>query len=188
MSNLLQVTRLKVLTKGRTPLAVECEVTPDTAPYLVTSSKGLTWVPRASADGTIKAAIRLKAMPEQFFTDVVEAVHLAGVQWEWGNVLPMSVEGMQAALDHVAEYELGDMEILVPPSADGEPSPGMKLAIELNKPHRPSSWLPRDLAVVVPKDRSFVGMVYRVGGKDIVGLVHNAARGIAIVSSRVPSG
>jgi len=183
MSNLLHLTKMKLPKKG-TPLALECEVSPDTAPYLVTSSKGLVWVPQTSADGTIKAAVRLKTQPEQFFLDVVEAVHKAGQHWEWGNVLPMTPEGLEEAITHVEEYELGEIEILVPPSVEGEPSPGMEIATKLNKPHRPTSWLPRDLAVIVPKDRTFVGSVYRIG-KDIVGVVHNAARGLAIVSSRV---
>jgi len=47
---------------------------------------------------------------------------------------------------------------------------------------RPCSWVPDDTIIVVPKDRSYVGVVTRLTTKKIAGVVHNAARGIAIVS------
>ncbi len=188
MSNLLDITRIakaKLPKKGAL-LAMECDVSPDTAPYLVTTSKGLTWVGHASAEGCITAAVRLDTHPDQFFLDVIEAVHAAGRKLEWGNIHPMSHEGMQVAIDHVEEYELGDVEILTPTAAKEGDRGIIALTSRFDYPQRPCSWLPGDLAVIVPKDRGFVGMVYRVTGRDIVGLVHNAARGIAIVSDRVP--
>lgn len=182
VSNLLDVTRIS---KGNLPkkgrvLAMECEVSPDTAPYLVTSSKGLTWVPHASAAGSINAAVRLKTQPDQFFVDCVEAIHEAGLTWGWGNVLPMTRLGVAKAVEHVVGYDLGEVELLAPPN-----SPHIALGTGFDIPIRPSSWLPDDLMVVVPKDRGFVGLVYRVTSNDMVGLVHNAARGISLVSCRV---
>ena len=188
MSNLLDITRIakaKLPKKGAL-LAMECDVSPDTAPYLVTTSKGLAWVGHASKEGCITAAVRLNTHPDQFFLDVVEAIHTAGQELEWDNVHPLSHEGMQAAIDHVEEYELGDVEILTPTATKEQDREIIVTASRFDYPQRPCSWLPGDLAVIVPKDRGFVGSVYRVTARDIVGLVHNAARGIAIVSDRVP--
>lgn len=185
MSNLLDVTRLTKMSvpKKGTLMALECEVSPDTAPYLVTSSKGLTWVPNASIENKVTAAVRLRCHPEMFFADVVEAVHEAGQTWEWGNVLPLSPEGLQTALDYIRAYDLGDVEILVP-TGQGSGRVVTGFASDMDYATRPCSWLPQDLAVIVPKDRGFVGLVYRVTGQDLVGLVHNAARGMAILSNR----
>jgi hypothetical protein len=187
MSNLLDVTRISKmrLPKAGQVLAMQCAVSGETAPYLVTTSKGLTWVKHCSAEGTVAAAVRLGTKPEQFFTDVVEAVHAAGLAWEWGNVLPMTREGMQEALDHVLEYDLGDVEILIPTAVNEQDREIAVLTSHFDYATRPCSWLPGDLAVVVPKDRGFVGLVYRVTSSDMVGLVHNAARGMAIVSCRL---
>jgi hypothetical protein len=187
VSNLLNVTRIakaQIPKKGMA-VAMECEVSPDTAPYLVTTSKGLVWVSHASAEGTINAAVRLKAHANEFFLDVVEAVHEAGVNLDWGNVHPMTPAGMQAAIDHVGGYELGDVEILTPTAAKEQDRGIIAMTSHFDHPQRPCSWMPKDLAVVVPKDRGFVGSVYRVTARDIVGVVHNAARGIAVVSCRL---
>jgi hypothetical protein len=187
MSNLLDVTRISKssLPKKGQVMALECEVSPETAPYIVTSSKGLTWVGHASAENKVTAAVRLGCHPEMFFKDVVEAVHTAGQAWKWGNVLPMTREGMQEALDHVLEYDLGDVEILIPTAVNEQDREIAALASHFDYATRPCSWLPGDIAVVVPKDRGFVGLVYRVTSSDMVGLVHNAARGMAIVSCRL---
>lgn len=166
-------------------MALECVVSPDTAPYLVTSSKGLAWVGKCTADHTINVAVRLKTSPDQFFLDVVEAVYEAGRKLDWGNVHALTAEGVKAAIGHLEEYDLGGVEILIPAQDPTKAIANLVRPFEF--PMRPCSWLPKDLVVVVPKDRGFVGAVYRVSGGDIVGLVHNAARGIAIVSNRSPS-
>jgi len=140
-------------------------------------------VPHASAEGMITAAVRLDTLPDQFFLDVVETLLVAGRDQNWGTVHPVTHDGILAAVTHVEEYELGEIEILVPTGSSGQ-EPLFAAMGEFDYPQRPCSWLPGDMAVVVPKDRGFVGSVYRVTGKDIVGLVHNAARGIAIVTDR----
>lgn len=57
---------------------------------------------------------------------------------------------------------------------------------ELGLPFRPSSWVPEGTIVVVPKDRTFVGVVNRATTKKLAGVVHNAARGIAIAQGTPP--
>lgn len=60
--------------------------------------------------------------------------------------------------------------------------PELRSLIEESRlPFRASAWVPDGTIIVVPKDRNFVGLVHQVTAKKIVGVVHNAARGIAIV-------
>ena len=189
MSNLLHVTRFNKaqLPKSKMPLAIECEVSPETAPYLVTTSKGIAWVPTPN-ESVVRAAIRTKTHPDHFFKDIVETVHSTGLEMEWGNVLPLSRKGMEAAIRHVESYGFEDLEILVPTAANEQDREVIGTSSDFDYPTKTCSWLPGDLAVVVPKDRGFVGFVYRVTPNDIVGVVHNVARGLAIVSDRLPVG
>lgn len=189
MSNLLQVTRFSKaqMPKSKVPLAIECEVSPETAPYLVTTSKGLAWV-ATPTESVVRAAVRAKTHPDHFFKDIVETVHSTGLEMGWGNVLPLSRKGMEAAIQHVEGYGFDDLEILVPTVANEQDREVIGTSSKFDYPTKTCSWLPGDLAVVVPKDRGFVGFVYRVTHSDIVGVVHNVARGLAIVSDRLPVG
>lgn len=206
MSNLLHVIRLKskAVKKGHAPLWVEFPVSLETAPFLVSSSSSVMWIAEAhpgNPGNMVKAAVREAGVGE-LFTEVVDAVTAMGRQQEWGNVHPLTIEGLGAAIEHVESYDFEDLELLTPrqkfieealPEDEGESdervigvlvpdvSPAMQAVLdEFDLPMRPSSWVPDECVVVVPRDRSFVGVVARVTGKKIAGVVHNAARGIAI--------
>jgi len=192
------------------PLILEFQVPEETAPYLVSSSSSVLWINEAHPGSLIKAAVR-ESTPGAFFREVIEAVAAMGLQQEWGNVHPLTVEGLQAAIDHVSYYELGPLELLTPrahpagstgedededeappkaPWAKEKPQrvspaalmpPGLRpLLEEVGLPFRPSAWVPEGTVIVVPKDRSFVGVVSQVTPKKIAGVVHNAARSIGI--------
>lgn len=205
MSHLLHYTRLQSQTlqrKGVMPLMLEYPVPEETGPYLVSSSSSVLWVTELHPNSTVKAAVREVSLGD-FFREVVEAVAVMGRQQEWGNVHPLTLEGLQAAIEHVSYYDLAPLELLIPRahqagSAD-QPSdedaenqskaslvalmpPGLRPLIEeVGLPFRPSSWVPDGMIVVVPKDRTFVGVVNQVTPKKIAGVVHNAARGIGVV-------
>ncbi len=218
MSHLLHVTRLPskaVQRKGVMPLMLEFQVPAETAPYLVSSSSSVLWINDAHPGSLVKAAVR-ESTPGAFFREVVEAVIAMGRQQEWGNVHPLTIEGLRAAIDHVAFYELGPLELLTPrahpagstvddddedETAPGDVAaeapqrvssaalmpPGLRpLLEEAGLPFRPSAWVPSGTVVVVPRDRSFVGMVSQVTPKKIAGVVHNAARGIGIAQGSPP--
>ena len=204
MNHLLHVSRLqtKALSrKGTVPLMLEFGVAEETAPYLVSSSSSVMWVTEPHPGPSVKAAIREVSLTD-FFREVVEAVAVMGRLQKWGNVQPLTMEGLKAAIDHVAFYGLDPLELIIPrvrlsvvasdddddqedPQWVGPVSlmpPEIRPLIEgAGLPFRASAWVPEGTVVVVPKDRSFVGMVSQVTPKKIAGVVHNAARGLAIV-------
>ena len=206
----MHVTRLQskaMQRKGTMPLMLEFTVTDETAPYLVSSSSSVMWVQEPHPGPLVKAAVREVSLGE-FFREVVLAVAAMGRQQEWGNVHPLTVAGLRAAIEHVAYYDLEPLELLIPrahpsgsseeededsASLEGAPEAPQRLSPavlmppdlrpileEVGLPFRPSAWVPPGTVIVVPKDRTFVGVVSQVTSKKIAGVVHNAARGIAI--------
>lgn len=212
MSHLLHISRLQskaTQRKGVMPLMLEFQVPEETAPYLVSSSSSVMWINEAPGS-LVKAAVR-ESTPGAFFQEIIKAVAKMGLQQEWGNVHPLTVEGLQAAIDHVAFYDLGPLELLTPRahpagSAPGDDEdeemspeapqrvapaalmpPGLRPLLEAaGLPFRPSAWVPEGTVVVVPRDRSYVGMASQVTPKKIAGVVHNAARGIGIAQGTPP--
>lgn len=204
MAHLLVVGRLQakaLRAKSNVPLMLEYEVHPETAPYLVSSSSATLWVNELHPGNRVKTAIR-EVTVGAFYAEVVEAVVAMGTQMKWGNVHPLTVQGVRDAVDHVESYDLSPVELLIPrahPPGSGEPEesrdgveegsqeavdlmpPALRPLIDdLGIPFRPCSWMPANTIVVVPKERGFVGTVTKVGSRKLSGLVHNAARGIAV--------
>ena len=204
MSHLLAVMRLRTKAmqqKGNVPLMVEFTVSEETAPYLVSSSSSVMWINAAHPGPVVKAAVRQVTISD-FYAEVVDEVASMGRLQQWGNVQPLTHEGMQAAIDHINFYELGSLELLIPrshpaggPIAEKEGVEGDEKAKlpelmppelrpfieETGLPFRSCSWLPDSTIVVVPRDRTFVGIVSRVTPKRMAAVVHNSARGIAVV-------
>lgn len=189
MSNLLQVVRVNPKTatkKGNIPLILEFKVHADTAPYLVTSTDGLMWIEVAHPGDIVKAAVRDIESPAELFWAMTLSVIQRGKRDEWGNVHPFTKAGVLAAVAHLEDYELGDLEILVPrvrnkKNKDGKyQRPKWLHFEELGYPVRPSAWVPDDCAVVLPKDRDFVGLLSHLGPKQVAGAAHNPSRSIAV--------
>lgn len=209
MSNLLFVSRLAsqaLKRKGTVPLMLEFPVIEETAPFLVSSTSSVMWVNNAHPGPSVKAAVREVGLGA-FFAEVIEAVVAMGREMQWGNVHPLTPEGVRAAIAHLEYYELGALELLIPrahqasevvlldDNDDGEgveengkrvepvdlmPPELRPLIEDIGLPFRPSSWVPDNTIIVVPKDRTFVGVVSQVTNKKLAGVVHNAARGIAV--------
>jgi len=171
---------------------LEYGVPEETAPYLVSSSSSVMWISEPHPGPVVKAAVREVSLGD-FFRECVDAVAAMGRQQEWGNVHLLTLEGLRAAIEHVSFYELEPLELLIPraypPQKVNKPGtpdlmpPDLRpLLEEVGLPFRPSAWVPANTVIVVPKDRAFVGVVWQVTPKKIAGVVHNAARGIAIAS------
>ena len=182
MSHLLDIVRLDTK-KGKVPVMLEFPVDPSTAPYLVSSTKTLLWVPEAHPGPVIKAAAREIVLAKEFAA-VLDAVYQQGLVWHWDNAHPFTQEGLEAAIAHVRYYDLDDLEILAPNVRGDQHKLGVyerpKWVGEMGLPVRPTSWLPDDTAVVVPKDRQFVGFVGMLTRTEGVVVVHNPSRGIGI--------
>lgn len=204
MSHLLHFSRLQskaLQRKGVMPLMLEFSVPEETAPYLVSSSSSVMWIAEAHPGSVIKAAIREMSVGD-FFREAIDAVAAMGRQQEWGNVHPLTLEGLRAAIAHVSFYDLEPLELLTPrahptgsePQDDDDEDPESQrvssavlmppelrpLLEDVGLPFRPSTWVPAGTIIVVPKDRTFVGAVSQVTPKKIAGVIHNAARGIGI--------
>ena len=196
-SSLLQVithSGVQASKKGSVPLFMDFPVNPHLAPFLVTRAKSgeemSLWVNRVK-NGRIKAALRHVPSLDDFYRHVVLQVIGKGREEAWGNVHALDKAGVEAAVAHLKEYGFEEIEILahpqtpwqtIDPSWEVEPD-GMVLSL-LGIPVQPTKWLPKDTVVVVPTDREMVGFVFLTQER-IASVVHNAARGMGIATSRV---
>ena len=185
MSHLLKVSHWpsKAVERGATPLIMDFKVNPETAPYLVTSSEGLMWIeePLGQEDGMgiLRSAVQEVPVGD-VFSRIVKAVLEMGCKRDWGNIHPLTEEGIQGAFQHLAYYDFDDVEVLAPLSEDDA---ARKLLKGMGRSYRPCQWMPDEHLVIVPQDRSFVGEVGFLSPKRLAGVVHNASRGIAVVTS-----
>jgi len=185
MSHLLRVIRFNTKSSqegGKIPLMMEFSVNPSTGPYLVSSSASVLWVPEAHPGDVVRAAVRPEksnaAIIGSFFLEVMDAVEAMGRHSEWGNTHPFTENGVQRAVEHVKFYDQGELCLLIPRIESSLPL--KDIAMNLGCLPQPCSWVPGDCAIVVPKDRDFVGFLGVLGHKGLVAVVHNASRGMAI--------
>jgi len=176
MTSLLEVmdfgATIKETRRGRVaPAMMEFEVNPELAPYLVSSTRSVLWVPHASQAQTIRAAVRKRKGLE---AELVAAIVSMGEQAEWGNAHPLTSEGLDACIEHLKYYGLEQLEMLIAPETDvsGLLVPDIPLVR--------ASWMPEEAVVVVPADRGFVGTLGVIGQYKAVAVVHNASRGVAV--------
>lgn len=177
MINLLQVVSfdhtVRQTKKGaRAPIMMEFTVNPELAPFLVSSMNSVAWVPKASKTGNVRAAVRPR---DGFESDVVASVVSFGKDAQWGNVHPLTTEGVELCVEHLEYYELGPLELVVNPDTDLE---DVELPEHVN--YAEAGWMPVDAVAVVPMDRGFLGTMGVIGQGRIVAVLHNPSRGIAV--------
>lgn len=158
--------------KGSVPLMVEFRVNPETAPFLVSSTRAFVWVtPRTDR---LRAAIRPVGdggLVEVFRT-LVSDIADAGADGKWGNVHPYTPGGLAAAKSHLSYYDLADVDVLAHPDTDVAPL-GLDVCVR-------AGWVPAGWAVVLPTDREFVGFAVVSDDRYLV-VVHNSSRAVAVV-------
>ena len=184
MSNLLLVTKLQSAAlqkkKAAIPLMVEVPVDPQTAPYLVSSTSSMVWVEGPHPGNVIKAAVRHNVTPATLFMEVLDKVVFRGDQDSWGNIFPFTLDGVMGAVDYVKSFDLDELEVLIPRTGvkkDAEyERPDWLSPEKIKLPLRPTLWLPKDCAVVLPKDRELVGVLGHLTNKAVIVVVHNACR------------
>lgn len=171
--NLLDIQALAPEGQATRGLTLEgLQVNRELAPYLVSSTRSVTWVPHASKENTVRAAVRKRQGIE---AELVAAVVAMGQEAEWGNVHELTTEGIQACVGHLRDYIDEPLEIIVSAQTDLE---GVEFPENLQRTE--AQWIPTDCVVVVPIDRSYVGTLWVIGRHKIAALVHNASRGIAV--------
>lgn len=146
------------------PLFVEVPVHPDTAPYLVTSNKGMLWI-----DGSFNGVVRSAVIRSPWGTalratcvGIVWSILRRGVDLSWGNAFPFTDAGVADAREYLKFYGLEECDLLQQPSAP---------------------WVPEGCAVLVPKDRSYLGIVGELGEGAHTVVVHNPSRGMAVLGA-----
>lgn len=169
--NLLDIVALSPKNDPKQLTLEDIKVNPELAPYLVSSSKAVTWVPHASRNSTVRSAVRAR---EGIEAELVAAVIDMGTQAEWGNIHPLTTEGVTACLAHVSTYIDTPLEILCSADTDLE---GVEIPEHFQQTQ--AKWVPRDCLVVVPVDRTYLGTLWVLGGR-VSALIHNASRGMAV--------
>jgi len=157
---------------GRGVTLEELQVNPELAPFLISSTRSVMWVPHASRENTVRAGIRKR---EGIEAELVAAVIDLGQEAQWGNVHELTTEGVKACVDHVRDYLEGPFEIIVSADTDLE---GISLPEDIQRTE--AQWIPTECLVVVPVDRANLGTLWVVGHQKVAALVHNASRGMAV--------
>ena len=178
MSDLLQTLELPINNgSNRLPLAMEFRVDPIAAPFLVSSTRALVWVPEAFGD-VVRAAVRRNVRKNgEFYREVVAEIASQGTTSQWGNVFPYSLKGIGAAIQYLKSFEIEELELLIRAKS--------KMADRLRETFKDQKvtevqWLPGSHVVVVPTDKELLGFVSRIGSSSIISVVHNPSRGMAI--------
>lgn len=149
---------------------IQVPVTPELNPFLVSSLDNMVWVERASKTGMVWAAFRSSKGWEK---NILSQVTDRGKREGWGNVHPLTPEGVAAAVAYVRSFGL-EAEVLAGPRVTFQVD-GMSKA----------PWVPAGFVVVVPRDRMYLGTVHQVSPTQVAVVVHNPSRGIAIATSSV---
>lgn len=174
---LLHVVQLPRTGVTGTPLFVEIPVSPETAPYIVTSNRGLMWIESPLKDGVVRSALVRGSWKKDIFArykDVVLAVIRRGKEQSWGNAFPGPYEGSDgedAASEYLKSLGLEEVEAL-----DHDTKPRVQGVL-----HARNTWIPEGCGVVVPRDRSYLGIVGVWDDNTYTVVVHNPARGLAVI-------
>ena len=171
---LLQVVQLPRKGIQGAPLFVEIPVHDETAPYLVTSNKGLLWVESSLKGGMVRSAMIRGSWKKDLFEryrDVAMAVIRRGKEESWGNLFPDTSEGETAAEEYMESLGHDAVETL-----DHDASPRVQGVL-----HAKNTWIPEGCGLVVPRDRTYLGMVGVWDDNTYTVVVHNPSRGMAVL-------
>lgn len=156
----------------RVPLLMEFSVRAELAPFLVSSTTSVQWVTHVSESGHVRAAVRKRQGLE---AEIVTAILHMGQEAQWGNVHPLSTEGVRACVEHLSYYGLAQVQALVASDTD---LTDLELPQGLERVE--AGWMPQGALAVVPADRSFLGTLGTLGNHKAVAVVHNPSRGAAV--------
>ncbi len=171
---LLQVVQLPQKGVKGVPLFVEIPVHEDTAPYLVTAHKGPLWIGAPLRGGVVRSAMLRGAWQKDIFKTyyaMTMEVIRQGKERSWGNVFPNTPKGVKAAQEYLESFGLDMLETL-----DHDTHPRVNGVL-----HAKNTWIPEGSAVMVPRDRSYLGNVGVWDANTYTVVLHNPARGMAVL-------
>lgn len=156
------------------PLFIEVPIQEDLdGPFLVTSTKAQIWVMNKFPSGVLRSAI-LRAPREFLFRSCLEKIWQKALSEGWGSVHPPTSQGVRDAMGHLAYYGLHDVEIFFGEGFDQDLLPEGLPSLE-------EVWVPAGWAVVLPRDKTFVGTLFDFGQERNSIVIHNASRGVGLV-------
>lgn len=170
--------------KGVIPLAMEFPVEQKLAPYLVSSSKGVVWVKKASKQSFVRAAVRNlgdKGIGE-FFREIVLQVREMSLEAEWGSAHPFNKEGIASAISYIESHGFDEVDVLIHPETKEDPEmlpvpcPGMSAKTQIVE----ADWMLPRAVVVVPHNREYLGFAGMLSNNTLISVVHNPSRGMGI--------
>jgi hypothetical protein len=160
---LLQVVQLPRNGVSGTPLFVEIPVYADSAPFLVTSNRGPLWIESPLKGGIVRSAIlrgSWRTEAHTMYLRMCMEVIRRGKEMDWGNMFPGTAVGESEAREHLSSFGLVEADVLGP----------------LENP-----WIPPESRVVVPRDRSYLGVLGVWDDNSYTVVLHNPSRGMAFL-------
>jgi hypothetical protein len=155
-------------------LFVELPVHPDTAPYLVTSNKGMLWIDNSFSGSFVRSAVLRERWGDSVghvtYEAIVRCIVQRGRELSWGNQFPATAVGLRGAREYLRSYDLVDCDLLT--------GKGVALGEGMG-----CLWVPEGCAVLVPRDRSYLGIVGTLGDGAHTVMVHNPSRGMAVLGA-----
>lgn len=171
MGDLLQQVPMLPAAK-KVPLLIEIPVNGEGAPFLISGLRDWVWI-KGSKSGIVRSAVRPGGIPADIFTTVTQQVAEKGASAKWGNTLPFSDEGLKKAAAYLKSYGLDQVEALVPVGSTLQAQKGVKLS--------ESTWVSSGRAVVVPLDRTYLGLLGTFGPEYYTVVLHNPSRGMVVL-------
>jgi hypothetical protein len=174
----------------KAPLMLEVPVSEELdGPFLVSSTQGVLWVEKLGSPSAwsqslptpprltlrrIRAAVR-KIPLHSLYREAVEKVAEKAQELGWGSYQPATRQGFLRAAAYLEEYGLPEWEVLF-----GE---GLGPSLFEDCQAMEVAWVPKNWALVVPRDRTYLGTAFDFGEGQTSLVLHNPSRAIAFVVS-----
>lgn len=160
----------------RQPVAMirECVVSQFLEPPFLVSGMKSRLIMVKKRGGIVRTAIREDyKLINTLMKEIVSKVEEMGSEFGWGNRFPYSKEGLRGAAEYVLSFGNwdGGIEMI---NNSGE-------VFESKIPVVVEKWVPNNTTILVTKNRSYLGDLYRYGDDMYSILVHNPSRAMAIL-------
>jgi hypothetical protein len=154
-------------------MMIEVPVNGGGGPFLVSGIRQeWVWISNAKT-GILRAAVRPGPVPDDIFVRIVTEIAARGTKNLWENCYPYTDVGLSGAVEYVTSFGIKQVEALVPKDSTLSVPGGVTLS--------ESEWIPQGRAVVIPLDRTYLGMIGVLGAEYHMVVIHNPSRGMAVL-------